>query len=361
MSPVRTIVLGGTGYVAGELLRLIAGHPQLDLAGVMSNSRAGAQLHDVFPQLQDAFGDLCFGTQDEILELLGSDTSGPGEPTPNRMALFSAAPHGASAALVARFLRKADETGCNLTVVDVSADFRYSEAEAYAAVYGQAHGAPEILGQFASAIPEHLAATDRPHIGHPGCFATSLLIAAVPLMELGIAGPDLFAVGITGSTGSGRTPSAGTHHPERHSNLFAYKALEHRHVPEVTGICEALTGRRPKLRFIPHSGPFARGIHMTMQAPLETPQHADAIRDALSDYYADSPFVAVRDGMPRITDVAGSNYCHIGVATDADTVAVFVVIDNLIKGAAGGAVQWMNRQLGLEETTGLTAPAPGWI
>ena len=100
---------------------------------------------------------------------------------------------------------------------------------------------------------------------------------------------------------------------------------------------------------------------MTMQAPLQAPQPADAIRDALSAFYADSPFVAVKDGTPRIKDVAGSNYCHIGVATDADTVAVFVVIDNLIKGAAGGAMQWMNRQLGFEETTGLTAPAPGWI
>jgi len=361
MSPVRTVVLGGTGYVAGELLRLIAVHPQLELVGVMSNSRAGTPLQDIFPQLQDAFGDLCFGTKDAMLDLLASGEPATGELMPNRIALFSAAPHGASAALVAEFIRKADEIGCDLTVVDMSADFRYAEAETYAAVYGQAHGAPEILGQFASAIPEHLAATDRPHIGHPGCFATSLLIAAVPLIKLGIAGPDLFAVGITGSTGSGRTPGAGTHHPERHSNLFAYKALEHRHTPEVTGICEALTGQLPNLRFIPHSGPFARGIHLTMQAPLQTPRDADAIRDALFDFYADSPFVTVKDGTPRIKDVVGSNYCHIGVATDADTVAVFVVIDNLIKGAAGGAMQWMNRKLGLEETVGLTAPAPGWI
>ena len=180
MNPTPTIVLGGTGYVAGELLRLIAGHPQLKLAGVMSNSQAGTRIADVFPQLQDAFGDQCFGTKVEMLDLLAS-----GE----KVALFSAAPHGASAALVAEFIRKADEIDCDLTVVDVSADFRFAEADTYAAVYGQAHGAPELLGQFASAIPEHLAATDRPHIGHPGCFATSLLIGAVPLIKLGIAGP----------------------------------------------------------------------------------------------------------------------------------------------------------------------------
>ena len=150
------------------------------------------------------------------------------------------------------------------------------------------------------------------------------------------------------------------HHPERQSNLYAYKALEHRHAPEVTGICHDLTGHPPALRFIPHSGPFARGIHMTMQATLKKASSVDVIRDALADFYANSPFILVQDGTPRIKNVVGSNYAHIGVATDADTVAVFVVIDNLVKGAAGGAIQWMNRQLDLSETIGLTAPALAW-
>ncbi|MFW2403521.1 MAG: N-acetyl-gamma-glutamyl-phosphate reductase [Gammaproteobacteria bacterium] len=348
-APVKTIVLGGTGYVAGELLRLLAGHPQLEVAGVMSESRAGAKLGDQFPQLQNAYGELHFGTKEDMLALLSG-----------KVALFSAAPHGASAGLVAEFFAAAQESDCELTVVDVSADFRYSNADAYAAVYGQAHGAPQLLDSFVSGLPEHVAATDKPHVGNPGCFATSLLLASVPLIQLGIAGPNLYAIGITGSTGSGRTPAPGTHHPERHSNLFAYKALEHRHAPEVAGLCEDATGTRPSLHFIPHSGPFARGIHMTMQARMTTPRQADDIRDALADFYSDSPFVIVQDGTPRIKNVVGSNYAHIGVATDADTLAVFVVIDNLVKGAAGGAVQWMNRQLGLHETTGLTSPALAW-
>jgi len=349
MKSISTIVLGGTGYVAGELLRLLAVHPQLEVAGVMSESRAGARIRDVFPQLQGSLGDLHFGTKEDMLALLTG-----------KLALFSAAPHGASAPLVAEFVAAAENNDCDLTVVDVSADFRYSNADEYAAVYGQAHGAPALLDRFASALPEHLAANDKPHIGHPGCFATSLLLAAVPLLQLELAGPDLFAVGITGSTGSGRSPSPGTHHPERHSNLYSYKALEHRHAPEVGCICRDITGRRPNLRFIPHSGPFARGIHMTMQAPLLQPHSADAIRDALADFYAGHPFVVVQDGAPRIKNVLGSNYAHLGVATDADTLAVFVVIDNLVKGAAGGAVQWMNRQLALGETAGLTAPALAW-
>jgi N-acetyl-gamma-glutamyl-phosphate reductase len=348
---VPTIVLGGTGYVAGELLRLLAGHPHLQLAGVMSESQAGNPLHATFPQLQNSFGELCFSTKAELFGLLGS---GP-------MALFSAAPHGVSAALVAEFIATAEENGCELTVVDVSADFRYADAADYESVYAQPHGAPEMLDRFASVLPEHRQQVDQPHIGHPGCFATALLMASVPLVKLDIAGPDLFAVGITGSTGSGRTPAAGTHHPERHSNLFAYKPLAHRHSPEVVNICESVTGQRPALHFIPHSGPFARGIHVTMQARLKTKLSADAIRNALADFYADADFVEVRDGTPRIKDVAGSNYCHMGVAVNGDTAAVFVVIDNLVKGAAGGAVQWMNRKLGFAETAGLTAPAVAWI
>lgn len=346
---VPTIILGGTGYVAGELLRLIAGHPGLELAGVMSESRSGAAIRDTFPFLQNTLGDASFGTREEMLDLLSG-----------RVALFSAAPHGASAALIAEFIERAEETGCDLTVVDVSADFRYANANDYAAVYGQPHGAPQLLDRFVSALPEHLGATDRPHVGHPGCFATSLLLAAVPLLQLELTGADLYAVGITGSTGSGRTPSPGTHHPERHSNLFAYKPLAHRHAPEVTGISASLTGRTPALRFIPHSGPFARGIHMTMQATLSQPRTADEIRGLFADFYAGQPFIVVKDGTPRVKDVVGSNFAHVGVTTDEDTVAVFVVVDNLVKGAAGGAVQWMNRQLQLDETTGLTAPAIAW-
>lgn len=351
MTSIPTIVLGGTGYVAGELLRLLSGHPNLRIAGVMSESQAGQKIDAIYPQFQGSFGDMCFGTKSELMELL---TDGPA-------ALFSAAPHGVSAALVADFVRSAERANGRLSVVDVSADFRYADAAAFEAVYGVPHGAPELLSDFSCAVPEHQPSTQQPNVGHPGCFATAILMAAVPLMKLGITEADLYATGITGSTGSGRTPTAGTHHPERQSNLFAYKALTHRHTPEVLGICKSITGVQPNLRFIPHSGPFSRGIYITMQAKLTEPQSADEIRRALRDYYSASPFVVVREDVPRIKDVVGSNYCHIGVATDSESVALFVVIDNLVKGAAGGAIQWMNRKLGFEESTGLTAPALAWL
>ena len=350
-TPVPALVLGGSGYVAGELLRLVSQHPGLALAGVMSDSQAGTAVNRAFPHLQGEIGEQRFSSRDELLERF----------TPGPLALFSAAPHGASAELVAGMIRWGEERGSRLAVVDVSADFRFPEASAYEAVYRHAHGAPQLLEKFASAVPEHLPATDRPYIGHPGCFSTAMLLAAVPLLKLGLISPELSAMGITGSTGSGRSPGAGTHHPERHSNLYAYQPLKHRHGPEVTGICEQLTGVRPRLHFIPHSGPFARGIYMTVQAKLKEPQGTDALRETLAGFYAGQTFVRVVDGMPRVKDVAGSNYANIGVAAEGGQVAVMVVIDNLVKGAAGGAMQWMNRLLGLPEATGLLAPAPGWI
>ncbi len=351
MKDVPTLVLGGTGYVAGELLRLLTAHPYLQLAGVMSDSQAGTLVRDVFPQLQNSVRALRFSSREQLLAMLDS----------GRAALFSAAPHGASAGLVAQFVQQAEQTGTTLTVVDVSADFRYSSAEEYSAVYGSGHGAPGLLDDFACALPEHLPAAGRPHIGHPGCFATALLMAAVPLMQLELVSGDLYASGVTGSTGSGRTPVTGTHHPQRHSNLYAYKPLAHRHTPEVTGICASLTGHRPALHFVPHSGPFARGIHVTMQGRLNASLTSDELLDKLDVFYDGSEFVSVREGTPKIKDVVGSNYCHIGAATDSGSFTLMVVIDNLVKGAAGGAMQWMNRQLDLPETAGLDAAALPWI
>jgi N-acetyl-gamma-glutamyl-phosphate reductase len=345
---IPTIILGGTGYVAGEMLRLIATHPDLELAAAISESQAGSTIKSVFPHLQNAYGEQCYIARDEVTPFLKG-----------RVALFSAAPHGASAAMIAGLLAEAEQQDCELIVVDASADFRFATAESYADVYG-AHGAPELLTDFSSGLPEHVTA-DKKHVGHPGCFATAMLLGAVPLLDMGITDGKLHAFGITGSTGSGRSPIATTHHPLRHSNLYAYKPLSHRHAPEVVGICESVTGVKPELSFIPHSGPFARGIHMTLTAHLTEQTTTQEVLNKFAAFYADKTFIDVIEGTPRIKDVVGSNYAHIGVAVDGSTVAVFVAIDNLVKGAAGGAVQWMNLLLGLDEDAGLTTAGPGWI
>ena len=352
---IDTIVLGGSGYVAGELLRLISAHPELELKAAISGSQANETLESVFPQLHASFEGHRFQPIEAIARLI-EEASGP-------VAVFSAAAHGASAALVNDVLGAAKgpaAVDAAVHVVDMSADFRYASAKAYEAVYGQPHGAPDLLSQFTCALPEHTDATPR-HVGHPGCFATALLLAIVPLLKLGMVEPDLYAVGITGSTGSGGSPKSTTHHPFRHSNLFAYKPLAHRHVPEVTVLSERASGIRPAVHFVPHSGPFARGIHVTVQGTLRTELTGADIAAEIDAFYAEAPFVRVVDGTPRVKDIVGSNYAQLGVASDGETVAVMSVIDNLTKGAAGGAVQWMNRLLGLPETTGLTLTGAGWV
>ncbi|MEL7184935.1 MAG: N-acetyl-gamma-glutamyl-phosphate reductase, partial [Pseudomonadota bacterium] len=244
--------------------------------------------------------------------------------------------------------------------VDASADFRFAEQATWEGIYGMPHGAPELLDQFTCTLPEFTDAVTTPHVGNPGCFATASMLATVPLVSSGLTEPEVFISGVTGSTGSGKSPQAGTHHPERNSNLYAYKPLAHRHAAEVVQIASAESGQNVKVNFVPHSGPFARGIHVTVQAKARSDVSEQQLRDVFETAYADAPFVEVVSGTPRIKNVVASNLCHIGVASAADTVVVFAAIDNLVKGAAGGAMQWMNRLWGLPETAGLTAPAPGW-
>lgn len=348
---IPVLVLGGTGYVAGEVLRLVLGHPQFELAGVMSDSQPGEPVAKSFSHLAAALGDTVFESQEAITQRIA---------TLPRSAVFSAAPHGVSAALIDTLLKSADAAGTHPRVVDISADYRYSSAATYAAVYKHAHGAPERIAQFTCAVPEHLAHATTSHVAHPGCFATATLLASVPLLALDLVEPRLFVSGVTGSTGSGRKPVDGTHHPTRHSDLYSYNALAHRHVPEITACASAASGVTADFAFVPHSGPFARGIHVTVQATLKRELGTEAVRAMLRDYYAHAPFVRVDKNAPRIKDVVASNFAQLGVAADGRTVAVMCAIDNLTKGAAGGAVQWMNRLFGLPETSGLTAPAPGW-
>lgn len=348
---IPSLVLGGTGYVAGEAIRLVLGHPVFELAGVMSDSQPGEPIGKSFPHLAAALGSMAFKSEAEIGQLLAT------LPT---CAVFSAAPHGVSAELIDRFLSKAAAAGTRPRFVDISADYRFRDAAAYAAVYKHAHGAPQRLSEFTCAVPEHLDKVTTPHVAHPGCFATTTLLAVVPLLAMKLVEPTLFVSGVTGSTGSGRKPVEGTHHPTRHSDLYSYGALAHRHAPEIKACAVAASGIDADIAFVPHSGPFARGIHATVQARLTQPLDSAAVIGRLREFYAGKSFVRILDTAPRVKDIVASNYAHLSAAANGRTVAVMSVADNLTKGAAGGAVQWMNRLFDLPETAGLTAPAPGW-
>lgn len=346
------VVLGATGYVGGEILRLLAGHPRFRLRAACSRGDAGTAIGEVFPHLATSYPATVFAAPDSAMEIAGDA---------HELAVFSAAPHGASAQMLDAVIGAAETANRRIHVVDASADFRFADRQSFESVYGVEHGAPHRLPEFTAALPEQLADCPTKHIGNPGCFASALLLASVPLLKSGLIEPTLYATGITGSTGSGKTPLATTHHPVRHNNLYTYKALAHRHVPEVAALAENASGVAASFRFVPHSGPFARGIHMTVQAQLQSTVSRRALLDLFREYYRNAPFVRITADSPRVKDVAGSNYAHLSVASDADSVAVFCALDNLIKGAAGSAMQWMNRLFDEEETAGLAAPAPGWI
>lgn len=383
---VEVVILGAGGYVGGELLRLLAYHPHLRLAAAVSGSQGGERLASVFPHLAAAYPTATFApalTPEEVVEIgeLGDPRGGSAGAAP--LAVFAALPHGRSAATVDALLNAAERVGRKVALVDLSADFRLADPDQYAAVYGRPHPAPQRLGSVYCGLPDLVAGRPSGPVAHPGCFTTATVLAAWPLLALGLAQARLVVSAVTGSTGSGREPGPGTHHPERHSDLRAYSPLVHRHRVEMEGLLtrayrpwgaaglpawavEAEDGgptaaaQSVEVAFVPHSGPFARGIHATVVGRLRLPLSTEELVARVAEVYAGSPFVEVRASPPRLKEVVGTNRCHLGIASHGHEVVVTSVIDNLVKGAAGGAVQWMNRLLGWPDETGLLQPGLGW-
>jgi len=339
---VPVVVLGAAGLSAGELLRLLAGHPHLSLAGAVSSSHAGQHIAHVHRHLSGFVrGDFLSPEQGlERLEGLGDAV------------VFSC--HGSrdSAAALREICTRDREK--RLRVVDLSGDFRLPAA-LYQSTYGAQHPAPELVPEFVYGLPE-LARDDiarARRIANPGCFATAITLALAPVWREDLIQGDVCVSAITGSSGSGAKPSEGTHHPLRHGNLWAYRPLVHQHQPEIERALGKLREGPLAMAFVPHSGPFVRGIHATVQFRLRTPMSENALTAKLAAFYAEAPFTRVAAGCPRLSDVVGSNLCVLGCATHGERAVIFSVIDNLVKGAAGQALQNANLALDLDETAGL--------
>ncbi len=346
-APIELIVLGGRGYVASELLRLLAGHPRFRVVAATGRANIGASIEDVFPTLVGAHPGACFIAPADLPERLAAG-SGP-------IALVSCLPHGVAAEEIGRVLAVAESSGRSVFLVDTSSDFRH-DAETYSLVHGTAHPDLELLARFTCALPDVPGETPSGPIAHPGCFTTAVTLPLWPIAALG-ALRRVRVSAITGSSGSGREPSAATHHPERHGNVWAYRPLVHQHAPEMRTLLSQAAGSPIPVDFVPHSGPFVRGIHATIFAELAQPMSAAAVVEVIREGYRGNPFVAVGLAPPRLSHVVGTNRIAIGVAGGGDEVLVTSAIDNLGKGAAGGTLQWLNRVAGLEATTGLLAPA----
>lgn len=329
---MKVAVIGAAGYAGGELLRLLLGHPDVTDLVATSRSQAGKRLAEIHPQLAT------------LTDTTFSDAT-PGQAATGRDVVFLALEHGESSRVAGEVLA----AGPGL-VVDLAADFRTPDLALYRRFYGE-HTAPELVPQFTYALADVLGHDLRGKraLAAPGCFATAAALALHPLRKAGVS-PSLFA--ITGSSGAGVTPRPTTHHPARAHNVFAYSVLHHRHESEVLAQWKAWGGTEPEPRLMTHSGPFVRGIYLTLHARSAT---GGLSPDLYSASYAGRPFVRLLAAAPELTHCIGTNYAliHAESTPDGRELQAMVAVDNLVKGAGGQGVQAMNLALGLPETRGL--------
>lgn len=346
----KAAIIGGSGYGAGEMLRRLLIHPEVEVVRVASIDHVGKPVWHAHPHLT--------GLTDLVFEDLAPKDAAAG----CDVALL-ALPHKVTAAKVPELI----ELG--VKIVDMSGDFRLSDAATYAKFYGAAHPHPALLGTFVYGLPELNREKIRAarHVASPGCFATTIELALLPLAKAGLlGGVTAHVVGITGSSGSGAAPSEGTHHPVRAVNLKTYKPLVHQHTPEVLETLAAAGAAGVELRFTPVSAPLSRGIFVTIYLELPADRVDDKLLARLYDEaYAHEPFVRrPTTRLPEVAAVSGSNYAEVGFAVGEPahgtrTVVCFAATDNLIKGGAGQAIQNMNLVLGLDERLSLQDPG-GW-
>jgi N-acetyl-gamma-glutamyl-phosphate reductase len=335
---LRITVIGGAGYVGGELLRLLLQHPEVGNIVATSRSQAGAAIGDVHPALAP------------LTEVRFSGQA-PGEAARKADVVFLALEHGESSKAAEEIFA----AGPGL-VIDLAADFRVSDLDLYARFYGP-HAAPHLVPRFTYALAD-VAGTGlrgKTALAAPGCFATAAELALYPLATLNRQlTPVLF--GVTGSSGAGIRPRDTTHHPARAHNLFAYSVFNHRHEAEILQRWRDWTGQPDaRARLATHSGPFVRGIHLTLHADLGAGGAALPVAERFREAYAGRPFVRLLDQPPELTHAVGTNYALVHVAQSADgrEAQVLIAVDNLVKGAGGQAIQAMNLALGLPEEMGL--------
>jgi N-acetyl-gamma-glutamyl-phosphate reductase len=340
---IDAVIFGASGYGGGELLYWLSRHPNVGSVRGTSRSLAGRPFADAHPNLRGVV-DGRFESDLPWQELAQSE----------QHVVFSALPHGELAKTLRKLEDAWSEAGIadRLLLIDLSSDFRISDPAAFEKANRTPHPCPELLSCFVYGLPEwnRDAISRAKRIASPGCFATALQLALLPLRGLNLG--FIAASAVTGSSGSGAFPSAATHHATRASDFRAYKMLDHQHVAEVR-MMMAACDIRGTLAFVPHSGPFVRGIFATIQFAMPDDLDVSKLQAHAAEAFAGHPLVRIVEESPRVAAVAGSNFADVAIAADETSVAVMVAIDNLGKGMAGQAVQSMNLALGLPEATAL--------
>ena len=334
-------IAGSTGYIGSELMRIASTHPNLEIAWVTSESKAGTKVHELFPNLRGYVRDEFRTLEPDMLAEVD--------------AVALCLPHGGAMELMPMIAAQHPK----LKVVDCSGDFRSPDIEMWEKFYELRHKAPDLQKKFVYGLTEfnREAIRGAQWVSNPGCFATSIQLVLAPLARHGQLKGDVKVSAITGSSGSGNKPSSTTHHPERAQNVRAYKVLEHQHLVEIVPYLESLgTENDFEIFFVPHSGPFVRGIFTTCFIPLNERLTMASVDALLRDTYENEWFVQVVGGTPEMRLVQHTNHAMLSYRASGHTLVGMCAIDNLVKGGAGQAIQNLNLMLGLEERAGLMTP-----
>ncbi|MCG8618625.1 MAG: N-acetyl-gamma-glutamyl-phosphate reductase [Desulfobacterales bacterium] len=339
---IRTGIAGASGYTGVELTKLISNHPEARLEVITSSSYEGKALTDIFPSMR--------GFESLVCEAFNADDLA------GRVdVMFLALPHKVSMDFAPQLIDR------GIKVVDLSADFRFADAKAYEAAY-QPHTAIDLLSESVYGLCELFRDEIKSAriVGNPGCYPTSILLALVPLIKEGLISTEgLISDSKSGVSGAGRSLSLATHYCEVNESFKPYKVGNHRHTPEIEEILSQTAGTDVSLTFVPHLVPVTRGMVSTMYATANQGVTEEKIRETYAHYYKDEPFVRMLNPgeFPAMSHVRGTNCCDIGCHLEASGNRLILVsaIDNLLKGAAGAAVQNMNIMFDLPETAGLDA------
>lgn len=336
MERIRIAIFGGSGYGGSELLRILLFHPNAEIVLVTANEHAGKSVGEVHRNL--------FGITDLRFERAPDDLSGL---TDIDVAFF-ALPHGQALTLI-------PQLPPDVKAIDLSGDFRIDDADIFKQFYKLDHTAVDLQQQFVYGLTEtnRDAIASAQYIANPGCFATAALLALAPMAASGLMNGKVIVDAKTGSSGSGAKPAANTHHPQRMNSFYAYKPFQHQHVPEIEQHLRSVGDFDSDLVFMTHSLPVSRGIFASCYLETNVNLTNEDVRNIFEHFYAGSFFVRLVDGSPDINWVKSTNFCDIAFHSNGKQIVVFSAIDNLVKGAAGQAVQNMNLMFGLDERTGL--------
>jgi N-acetyl-gamma-glutamyl-phosphate reductase common form len=334
MTPIRVGVFGGSGYGGSELIRILLFHQQAEIAFVTANEHAGKRVADVHRNLL-GLSDLSFqAAPDDLSDLPEIDLA------------FFALPHGRAIKLIPKL-------PSSVKAIDLSGDFRIDDPEAFRKFYDLERS--DLQSKFVYGLTEtnRDAIRDAQFVANPGCFATATLLALAPMVKTGLITGRVVVDAKTGSSGSGAKPAANTHHPQRMNSFYAYKPFMHQHVPEIEQHLKQVGDFASEFVFMTHSLPVSRGIFASCYVEATNNLTNEDLANIYRTFYEGSFFIRLVDGSPDINWVKNTNFCDIAFHSNGKQIVVFCAIDNLVKGAAGQAVQNMNLMFGLDEKTGL--------